>query len=157
MVFPASRFPCFHHGQRWLQVPRYGVRRREVAQRPHREEERGRPGGISCCHHRRGGAACSPWTSGTWGVLNDSPQKIESCCWSAKCPVFAPAVPSQWEEAAARRHEVVQRCRQGWLWDHQDLRRRRVSAAGREHERWRFRSPGGVFGYLKESLEILAL
>lgn len=65
LVFLPLRFSCFHHGQRWLQVPGYGVRRREVAKWPYREEERGRLWGVSCCWHRKGGAARSAWTSGT--------------------------------------------------------------------------------------------
>lgn len=70
-IFLTSRFSCFHHGSRWLQMSRYGVRGREIPQWPYREEEGGRPEGISCCRHREGGAACSSWTSGTWWVLAD--------------------------------------------------------------------------------------
>lgn len=82
LVFLASRFSCFHHGQRWLQVPGYGVRRREVAKWSYREEERGRLGGISCCRHRKGGAARSPWTSGTPWLLTDSLKKRKLLWWN---------------------------------------------------------------------------
>lgn len=129
-------------------MSRYGVRRREIAQWPYREEEGGRPEGISCCLHREGGAACSSWTSGTWWVLADQPKTLKQ--WpNISGALFASAVSSQWEETAARWHEVVQCRHQGRLWEHQDLRRWCVSAAGREHERWRFGSPDGTMDRLR--------